>query len=752
MPQSGEMSRDKTSNLKMDANREVFAETYQIAQLEKLREMERQRDTERFQKRMREVERMREIERNRERELEEDWTRQMESLEERKKKRMKDMEEELYDRQRTLGKQLEERIRRMETEREEGQRQLEKQLKDMEENFAKESEVERKKNEDILRELERKSQQEWEAKILEMERKIEREEVMAQRREEELLRQIEHQQKTKMEALRHTETTMGKERQRHLDIQRGLDQVKDECQDMGSEIQRERDRKSTMRERVEITERRLENEQRELERQQEMNEKVKKMEQKFEMEREMERKRHEERCRELEDKSQKEWERTRELERKLEAERETAQQREQELLNMREEQDKAKEGELMKMEKQREIEREEKRTSELQTPRKTELDKVIGEGKEWMREIKQKVEKRKDTELDLKDGQNNLEHKQADEREKDTEEEEKTAIAEQRKPTIKGMDWLREIRQKEEKDIDITQQEEQLFLQNTSKERAEESVVKPVEEKDKPIQGMEWLREFKLKEKKIVDSGSNITIEGEINQSTSKLMEGKTATERKHEQLEDVWLGDMGLTKREDKWSEIGKKHQRSREESRQELGKHIDQGEQTENNKCMVLSPRRRNAARKKDAEDQIMTEVNKQGIKEVQNLGDEGMDWLEEIKQNVVRKKRESLQEGQQIIDEQLSIRKERMGVMKNKREREMEGQQVERCGQLDDWLGGIGTETNNKKKIIPSRRQRGEDQTEATRQMEKDELLDDWLEEKEQKTTEERWRELREKRQKW
>ena len=454
---------------------QVLAEADQIAQQEKLREIQRQRDTEiyiermremervsdieRQQVRMREWERMRDIERKRERELVEELTRKEMKQEENV---MKDMKERLYDRQRTLEKQLEEQIRKMDRENE--TRDKEMRLKVMEEKCARAREMEQKRQKERVRESESKRQQEGVAKILEMERKLEKTRVMTQRREEGLLGQIEHEQETKMEAPRHIETTMRKERLRHLDIQREPEQVKEECQDMGSEIRRERDRESTLREHIEISERRLDTERRELEKQQEMKKQLKKMEQKFEMER----KRHDERWRETEEKKG-------ELERMLEAERKAAQRRDQELLKLREELEKEKQEKLMKMERQREIEREEKRT---------------------------------------------------------------------------------------------------------------------------------------------------------------------TVREKEHEKK----------------------------------------------------LKPRGRNAARK-TSEDERLTEVTKQDTKEVKNLWNEGMNCAEEIKLKVVKGKREGLQEGQQIMDEELFIKKERMSARKNKMEgegeREMEGQQMERCGQLDEEI---------------------------------------------------------------
>ncbi|KAG5273779.1 hypothetical protein AALO_G00155420 [Alosa alosa] len=649
---SSEISRERISNFSLEGRREVMAEADRTAQLEKVREMERQRDTLRYEERMRElerlieiemhqvkmrnIERMREIERKKEREIEEEWIRQREKKQEEEKK--KDKEREWDQRQKALETQIKE-LKKM--------HELKMPLKDMEKHYEEKMETQREFDEET---------QQFEAKMLEKEQILEKQRAMAQRREEELLGRIEHLDKTHMKALRHTETKMEKERHRPLDI--------------GSEEERDRQAEGTNG--VPSCEKEIRREQKSL---QELREQ---MEQNFVMEREMDKKRQEERWRENEEKKQKEWEeKTRELERKLKAN--------QEMLKLREEEHSR--NKVMEMERQRETERDERRATVVETHRTTELEKVIDKGKEWMREIKQKVEKKKDTERDLQKGENNPEKRQV--RKTEIENEEKTSN-EERKPTIEGMDWLSDMRQKADKNKDVTQQEEQIFLQDTSTGRTEDSEVKPMAKNDILTQGMDWLGDIRQKQEKLVDSGSEITIKEERKQrrtSRRTLTEVKRETERQHKELEDDWLGDVGRQKGEDKWSEIRRKHQQSREQSRQELEK------QTEPNKSTVVRAGGRRAAQT-DAEEQRLTEMNKAEIKEVKNVGDEGMDWFQKIKQKKVKGRRENLEEEQRVIGEELFIQKEHIHVKKNKRERdgEREVEQQHVKGKSDDRLRNI------------------------------------------------------------
>ncbi|XP_062403611.1 trichohyalin-like [Sardina pilchardus] len=65
------------------------------------------------------------------------------------------------------------------------------------------------------------------------------------------------------------------------------------------------------------------------------------------------------------------------------------------------------------------------------------------------------------------------------------------------------------------------------------------------------------------------------------------------------------------------------------------------------------------------------------------------------------------------------------------------------------IDEAFGIMDDKVNTEKRTVRNRREREEEKKGDIKQVKKEELLDDWLEEREQKTTEERMQELREKR---
>ena len=456
------------------------------------------------------------------------------------------MEEQWYERQREL-ELLEDRVKRMESENrlmetgiQDKQHQLELHFRDMEEKYTREREADHKRLEERVRELERKCQLECRAKVLEMEHLLQRERMIGQRKQQVLLRLIELGQIAKMRRQqRCTGTNMGREQLSVLNAQTELKQGKEHCHD----TERCTHSTSSMRVQGERAERRVENDpqkekQWEEKRSQEMAEKLKEMKQKFEMDK----KRREEKWMEMEKKSQEEWnEKVRNLEKKLENEKEMAKQRQQEFLRHKEEKEKAKNEELLWMARHRESEMNTKQIVE-QTHRKTEQEKSVLKGKESMREIEHKERKRTDTGSDLQNAQKNLVNKEPDMymtekvkvkeqpffqdtrgdiKEKVAEKEDKPA--EQMKPHTKEMDWLTEMRPQAVENKDINKQKNQPFLQDRPKESAENAAVKPVAEKQQPVQEIEWLREFKPKQGTEVDSK-------------------KAKIESKHQELNEDWL------------------------------------------------------------------------------------------------------------------------------------------------------------------------------------------------------------------
>ncbi|KAG5271581.1 hypothetical protein AALO_G00181650 [Alosa alosa] len=159
------------------------------------------------------------------------------------------------------------------------------------------------------------------------------------------------------------------------------------------------------------------------------------------------------------------------------------------------------------------------------------------------------------------------------------------------------------------------------------------------------------IKKLEDKETKPRNEADKLRLEGNGRQDTSvtcKLKQGQAETEQKHEELGDDWLGGVDLMKSEDKWSEIRRKHQQSREDSRQERDKQGLQGQQTETNTCAVVRRRGRPVARTMDATEQTLTELtelNKQGRKEVKKCGNEGMDCLGGTQQRVVKGRRGSV-----------------------------------------------------------------------------------------------------------
>ncbi|KAL2093971.1 hypothetical protein ACEWY4_011283 [Coilia grayii] len=689
---------------------ESEAETCSVGKMEGLCGMQQHQHTKRHQVMLREIERIAWIERCREREQEGKWTRPMERLSDMKKEEMLQcIEKKLTERQSALNNLFMERLNRMEAENERSlekeidrHHQLEMQLKEMEHRFAMERQIQLNRHEERLRELESEWKLEYEAKIMEMEHYLERERVMAERREEELFRVIEQQQKIKMKTLKNTKTTIGQERLSNQNFEREAEQWEEECHGLESEAQREKDRESTMRERSENTVQSAENEhekqmQREQEKFQEMEEQLKTMQQKFEMEKEMEAKRYEERWRKMEEKRQKEWEeKIRELQKTWEEEKQG-----QVFLKPQEEQNKGKEV-LTRMEIPAEVEKEETKRIE-ETREKTELKKVIDPGNECVTEIQQEVHKRKDMEVDLQEGENNLLGKESAMKDKEIQKEEKM-VTEQKVPTNKGiesvrekkesrrhtqikttedtlpeveakkslkigadeercfkdkkqetkqpmnqkndgMDWLKELRNKSEgeregglekhelkqnkqKCLENVQEQGELQNQKTDVHENKQYTKEAISQRN---DGMDWMSECKVKHEKEVDSESRVAPVVRRRQRASEPMTEKAEPGPKHKELVDDWLGD---TNKEDRWAQIRRRHQQSREESRQELQKKVDQAEETEKDKGMVVGRRGRNLVEKTDAEEGVFLKMGKQETKQAKHQGNEGMDWLSEFK----------------------------------------------------------------------------------------------------------------------
>ncbi|KAL2093919.1 hypothetical protein ACEWY4_011231 [Coilia grayii] len=673
-----------------------------VGEIEALCGKEQQHHTKRHQVILREIERIAEIERCREREQEGKWTRPMERLSDMKKEeKLQCIEKKWTERQSALNNLFMERLNRMETENERSlekeidrQHQLEMQLKEMEHRFAMERQIQLNRHEERLRELESEWKLEYEAKIMEMEHYLERERVMAERREEELFRVIEQQQKIKMKTLKNTKTTNEQERLSNQNIEREAEQWEEECHGLESEAQRETDRESTMRERSENTVQSAKNEhekqmQREQEKWQEMEEQLKTMEQKFEMEKEMEAKRYEERWRKVEEKRQKEWEeKISELQKTWQEEKQG-----QVLLKPQEEQNKTKEV-LTRMGIPVEVENEERKM--IEETHEKDLEKMIDPGNECVTEIKQEVHKRIDMEVDLQEGENNLLGKESAMKDKEIQKEEKM-VTEQKVPTNKGIESVREKRKQStrhtqikttedtlpeveaKKSIKIGADEERCFkdkkqetkqpmnqknvgmdwlkeLRNKREGERERDIEKqrcgPLdgwlgdieckneseaekEQKKKAISqrnvGMDWLSECKVKHEKEVDSESLVAPVVRRRQRASELITEKAEPGPKHKELVDDWLGD---TNKEDRWAQIRRRHQQSREESRQELQKRVDQTEQTEKDRSVVVGRRARNVSRKTNAEEESLLEVNEQKTKQAMSKRNEGMDWLSEFK----------------------------------------------------------------------------------------------------------------------
>ena len=761
---SVDVSREKVSYLKMESKREELTESNWFIQLENLGDMGRLRDIEKHQERMREIERRTDIARHEIRESEKlrQKQRQMKHGEE-----MLNMKRDFYERQSIIERRLEEKIRQMEErerervmkkEWEESQHQESQTgVKDTEHRFPKERQIEEKRHEESLIRLESRCQQEWEEKILELERKLVIKEEMSKKREEQLLRQLEQEHQTKVGGVRKTWTEM--ERNTTMKSLTGTHMVRDlDLQGGGKHQTEENDSERELYER-QIAMRKQEMIERERdilsdkERRLQMEEQLKKMERKFEMEREMERKSHEERWMKIEEK-QKEWEkRTRELEGKLEEERQAAQKREQELLkDIEEEEETAKESELMKMEKQKETGVEEKRT--------TGVEKLINRGKEWMREIKQKVEKKKDVvEARLQDGEGFVDEQEV-------------------------------------------------------KDKDSEKDGKSMAELEKPVKGIEWLREFRLKEEKMYDPGQEILVEEERQERKTRncgQMEVRREVERKEEELVD---GEMGQKRSEKRLSDIKKKRQKAEEMLRKPSEIKMEGKTST-------------------DKEEKIMTVMKTLETTKTNTLKTKGMEWLEEVRQDSSERVSERKMEGKQLEREtqfdnwfgEIDRKFEKEREMEQKRseerwselrsnqrrrventqelhkknEKEIKGHELvnqtevdqktneerpvdmekriigmeikpaykkmpwqddikqnmkkvkdsdkdfhETCGIMDD-------KRNDEKRVIINRRQREGESKDEAKQVKKEELLDDWFGEKEHKTTDETLRELREKRQK-
>ena len=281
-------------------------------------------------------------------------------------------------------------------------------------------------------------------------------------------------------------------------------------------------------------------------------------------------------------------------------------------------------------------------------------------------------------------------------------------------------------------------------------------------------EGMDWLNELKAKQEKKVDSEIHVATVVGRRQRSSEVVRGKTEPESTHKQLEDDWLGDMAEEK---KWAEIRRKNQQRREESRQELQKVMVKGNegiceieqkvdkrkdaevglqeqavnqktegrdwlkeltreggrereierkqvkrcgplgcwledtdcknesqtqqkkskdwwsdlQTEKNKGMVVRPKTRNVARKTDGEEESLREVNKLKTKEGIHQRNEGMDWLGEF----------NVKEGKEVDSGSHAAtvvgRRQRSGeVVTGKTEPESKHNELE-----DDWLGDIAKE---------------------------------------------------------
>ncbi|KAL2085764.1 hypothetical protein ACEWY4_019084 [Coilia grayii] len=239
----------------------------------------------------------------------------------------------------------------------------------------------------------------------------------------------------------------------------------------------------------------------------------------------------------------------------------------------------------------------------------------------------------------------------------------------------------------------------------------------------------------------------------------------------------------------EEKWMEMEKKSEEDRAESRQELEKQKDQGEHREKNKDTVVRPRRRgNEDRKTDDDEGKLLGVSEQEAKREFSMRNKGIDFLYELKQDVVKGKRESLvdEEGPKEGCIMTSRRVERRG-------RTLERKELERREQLGDWLQDIDIKTeresvmeqkteeplktkndskqstmNNFKRewqvslktvdeenyktegIATMSRRREDSKTGAINQVKKEELMKALFKEKKQKTAEERWHEPTEKRQ--
>ncbi|KAL2085542.1 hypothetical protein ACEWY4_018862 [Coilia grayii] len=523
------------------------------------------------------------------------------------------------ERQTALGL-LEDRLKKMEREnkgsvereRKDKQHQLEVYFRDMKEKYAKERKTEQKRHEERVAELESKCQLEWRAKVVDMEHLLQKERVIAQRKEQVLLRVIELGRIAKMETLSRTDTKMGKER---LSVLNTVKQVKEECHD----TERREHSKSNIREQVEKAERRIENEQQKeikwkQQRSQEMADKLKEMLQQFEMDK----KRIEEKWMEIEKKSQEGWkERVRNLEIKLENEKVVAQQRKQELLKHREEQEKE-EGELLRIARQKENEM--KATQRVQqTHTKTELENVVDKGKESLSEVEQKEEKRKPAGTDLQNGQNNPVNKKTD------------------------MHVTAQVTEKE-----------QPFLQNTPKEISEKVGVKPVTEMTQPIQETECLREFKRKQERDVNSGSNIKTVGERKQQTCEHIDGGAETKTKHSELEDDWFGDMSRKKKEGTCCEIKSSNQLSLANARGKMTereeKPVVEQKKTDIKELGWLMEMRHHSGENKDifqqkkqpfVQDTAKDPAEKAGVKPVAEKQQpiQEMKWLRESKQKQER-----------------------------------------------------------------------------------------------------------------
>lgn len=648
-------------------------------QQQKYQVTEKLGDTERHELRMSEMKKFVSVEWKRDKELE--ISSNMEIV--------RQVREGIHEKQKIVERQQNEMVIQSGTERmmikdlEDRQNQMEKQVKEMQCKFSEEREMARKKHEESLCHFEQKYQQMWKVKMMELEQNLEKEKQIREQRERELLKLIEQDCKNEMSELAKKHSKM--EINKHMESLRETPMAKNtDLEGELKQLAKENSSEAILCERQNVV---IEEEMTDIEpekgtirgQERQLQEQLEKIERKIETEKEMKQKRHEERC-VCE-------ERPKELGRKMEEEGKAEQKKVQ--VTLKQEGKIAKE--VLKIERQKEIEVENKIT--------TGEKKLIDKGKEWMREIKQIVKQKKDS-ASLPDGEQTLD------------------------------------------DVKVQSK-------NYQKEG------KSMAEKETPVKGKEWLREFRSKDEKLTDA------EKRRETTTIKM---QMEVEKEQDQLVGGWFGEIDKKRSKKTFSAIKKTHQEAEEMLRKE--NEITMEGKTKADQQQQQQPR--------------MEVTKSQETTKTGTLKKEAMEWLEETQQNVKERKHIEKEVPQMQVPQTKHgeyVRNTRTGQCRRVRmsEMQMEEEQMERNTKLDDWVGEMEREREKKQKpcekwnefVQTHQRRKGNTQQftkngnkkqqtlvveERKREVEKKqgEAGNDWIEEMNDNRGENRWTHIKNKRQ--